>query len=127
MAREKWKVDAENFDAVWQYVYRNKPELQLVLSAIIKPEQLQAVLADDLTPVEIRRLRTSIRVDKTRSKKEQLNLKDVQVTLSPEAHKVLALLAKSREVTYSEAIERYLGALQKMPYDQAEDLVDDWS
>jgi hypothetical protein len=69
-------------------------------------------------------LRVSIRVDKTRLKKEQLNLRDVQVTLSPEAHRELAALAKSREVTYSEVIERYIGALNKMPYDQAESIVD---
>ena len=127
MAQARWKVDASNFGPAWQYLYRNRSDLLLILPNIVKPQQLQALLLEELTPSEVTRLRTSIRVDKARNKKALLGVKDIQVTISPEAHNILAQLSNTRDVVYSEAIERYMGALINMPYAQAEAIADEWS
>ena len=111
MTRKSFTISEEDFTYFWNYLNNNKPNLHIVLRSIIKPEHLHTLIIEELNATEIARMRSSVRMSKSRANKQDRQMKDVNITLSKQAHAVLAAAAAKQGMTLSETVIQHFSAL----------------
>jgi len=138
MAQHKWQLKEEDAGIAYLYILRNlknykmfdhredkiKFEAERAFEDIVKAfnrtfdkdedkekfyRLLKKWIKEYLDEVQIKRLRTKIRVERTRWRK---NLK--QITIDEKVHYRLSEYAKSYNVTLSEAIEKMLDVIEEI-------------
>ena len=138
MAQKKWELKEEDAGIAYIYIMRNlrnykmfdhrednikfkaeeafKDVIEVFNKSFNKDTEkkrfyrlLKEWIKEYLDDIQIKRLRTKIRVEKSRWKK---NLK--QITIDDKVHFRLSEYAKSYNITLSEAIDRLLDLLEKV-------------
>ena len=121
MGRHKYQVSTSDYSEILQYLDRNRKDLYHQIRKAHNPESLQKVIDDYMTDKEIRNMRSSVRMERSRGKKYKRP--DINITLSNNAHKELKKLAEEENLTLSECVEKYFYALSNMLKFQREEFI----
>ena len=126
MGRKSYSITRQDLKKSILYLETHYPELEEKLSAISLPAELQSLINENLSPIQFARLRSSIRMTKSRDKKKLNKQKDVNITLSKTSHKILSDFCNEEKLTLSEAINRYFAVLLKMTNTQRTNFIKKW-
>ncbi len=115
MGRKAWSVTNENYSDVYFYLDEIVSESDMDFGKVSNAEELDDYIKTNYMTDEITKMRAAIRMQISRGRKLRAKKKDVSVTLTPKAHKILKELAEAEELTLSEIIVQYGEALLEMP------------
>ncbi len=127
MPRPKWCVNQKNIADVVEYLGRNQINLYQRIKHITDPTELQVILEDELDIKSIAVMRSSIRMNKSRHNKEVRHRKDINITITQEAHALIVALCEKDQMTLSDGLIRNLECLVEMPDEERNRLINKWS